>query len=105
MALVITQKCQGTCAAACVPVCPMDCIHGPVELAALERLSPAERRERHPSLQLFINPEECIDCFACVPQCPVEAIYPDDALPEAYAEDGARNAAFFRERPLYNPEP
>ena len=43
---------------------------------------------------LVIDPEECIDCGACEPECPVEAIYPEDALPEKWAPFTAINAAF-----------
>jgi Ferredoxin len=49
----------------CIDVCPVDCIHF------------AEGADR----MLFINPEECIDCGACEPACPVKAIYPEDAVP------------------------
>jgi ferredoxin len=41
---------------------------------------------------MFIDPDECIDCGACQPVCPADAIYPDDDAP---AEDTARNARFF----------
>jgi NAD-dependent dihydropyrimidine dehydrogenase PreA subunit len=34
--------------------------------------------------QMYINPEECIDCGACEPECPVEAIYPEDEVPEKW---------------------
>ena len=43
---------------------------------------------------LVIDPEECIDCGACEPECPVEAIYPQDALPERWAPFVAINAAY-----------
>jgi ferredoxin len=41
---------------------------------------------------LVINPDECIDCNACVPTCPVEAIYADDELPEEFAHYAEWNA-------------
>ena len=63
MTYVITEPCIGEKNAACVDVCPVDCIY---------------EAEDH----YLINPEECIDCGACEPECPVEAIYPDDELPE-----------------------
>jgi len=50
----------------CVDVCPVDCIHFD------------EGSDR----MLYINPEECIDCGACEPACPVNAIYPEDAVPD-----------------------
>jgi ferredoxin len=43
---------------------------------------------------LVIDPEECIDCGACEPECPVEAIFPEDALPEAWQEFTPINAAW-----------
>jgi NAD-dependent dihydropyrimidine dehydrogenase PreA subunit len=96
MAYVITQKCVGTCDSACVDVCPCDCIIGPVALTELRAVPAAERGQRFPGVQLFIDPDECIDCGACVPECPAEAIYHEDDVPDALREDIARNARFFR---------
>ena len=57
----------------CVEVCPVDCIHGPINIDGggieVETLDSVE------GLQLYINPDECIDCGACVSECPVDAIY------------------------------
>ena len=65
MPYVITEACINTKDKACVDVCPVDCIYeGPD--------------------QLFIHPDECIDCGACEPECPVEAIFPEDALPDKW---------------------
>ncbi|HEX7082888.1 MAG TPA: ferredoxin family protein [Gaiellaceae bacterium] len=77
MAYVITQPCIGTKDASCVEVCPVDCIHSD------------DNAE-----QYFINPDECIDCGACEPECPVEAIYPEDALPAKWEAFTAINAAY-----------
>ncbi len=63
VAYVITEACIGTKNTACVGVCPVDCIYDEGE-------------------QYLINPEECIDCSMCMPECPVEAIYPGDEVPE-----------------------
>lgn len=41
---------------------------------------------------IFINPEECIDCGACLPECPVEAIYPEEDLPEEMTSFLEKNA-------------
>jgi len=57
MTYVITQPCIGVKDRSCIDVCPMDCIHG-----------------RDEDEMLYIEPEDCIDCGACVPACPVEAI-------------------------------
>jgi ferredoxin len=64
MPFVITDPCIGTKDTSCVDVCPVDCIHprkDEPEFATAE--------------MLYIHPEECIDCGACVPACPVAAIY------------------------------
>ena len=96
MTYVITQKCIGTCDSICVDVCPFDCIVGPVPIAELRAVPAAERGARFPGVQLFINPDECTDCGACLPECPAEAIYADSDVPDAHRDDIARNAAFFR---------
>jgi ferredoxin len=64
MAFVITDPCIDTKDTACVDVCPVDCIHPRKDEAEFEQAS-----------ILYIHPEECIDCGACVPACPVAAIY------------------------------
>lgn len=66
MPFVITDPCIDTKDQACVSVCPVDCIH-------------FEDGDR----MLYINPSECIDCGACQPACPVSAIFPDSAVPDA----------------------
>ena len=73
MPFVITDPCIDTKDAACVDVCPVDCIH--------PRKDEAEFAQ---TMMLFIHPEECIDCGACVPACPVAAIYESvDATPSS----------------------
>lgn len=64
MPFVITDPCIGTKDAACVDVCPVDCIH-----------PRKDEPEFESTTILYIHPEECIDCGACVPACPVAAIY------------------------------
>ena len=95
MTYVITRKCVGTCNSACVDVCPCDCIIGPVPLAELRAVPERDRGPRFPGVQMFIDPDECIDCGACVAECPVDAIHHEDAMPTDYQEDVARNARFF----------
>jgi ferredoxin len=63
MTFVVTENCQKCRFTDCVAVCPVDCFHADAEM-------------------LYIDPEECIDCGACVPECPVEAIYDEAQLPE-----------------------
>jgi len=83
VAYVITRLCRDCVDGSCIPVCPEpECIveHKP--------------RNRAPALpnQLFINPDQCIDCGACAPECPWEAIFPEDAVPVAFAGDMTLNA-------------
>ena len=75
MAYVIAEPCIGTKDSACVDACPVDCIHPKKDEAGYGEAD-----------QLFIDPVECIDCGACVPVCPVSAIYAGDDLPEKWAE-------------------
>jgi len=85
MAYVITRLCRDCVDSACISVCPAaDCIveHRPPEGSATLAL---------PN-QLFINPEECVHCGACEPECPWEAIFPEDDVPAAFATDIALNA-------------
>jgi ferredoxin len=98
MPYVITQKCVGTCDTACVDVCPSDCIIGPIPLDQLRAVPEAERGTRFPGIQMFVDPDECIDCGACVAECPVDAIYLDTDVPDAHRADVGRNADFFREQ-------
>jgi len=70
---VITSPCIGTKDKSCVEVCPVDCIH---EDGDIDKM-------------LYIDPNECIDCGACEPACPVTAIFAEDDVPAprtAYAE-------------------
>jgi len=80
MPFIITEACEGVCDTSCIDVCPVDCIYPPKGYT-LE--SPADKEKlRAANEQLYINPEECIDCGACEPECPVEAIYPEEEVPE-----------------------
>ena len=85
MTFVITEACIDVKDTACVDVCPVDCIHPTSEFTELFE---AEN-------QLYIDPEECIDCGVCEPECPVEAIYAEDALPEEFLHSVEINAEFF----------
>lgn len=78
MPYIIAQPCIGVKDKACVEVCPADCISG-----------------HDDSLQLYINPEECIDCGMCEPECPVGAIYADTDLPAKWKDYERINAEFF----------
>ena len=80
MPYFITNACVGTKDTACVSVCPVDCIH-PVD------------GENEP--MLHIDPDECIDCGACEPECPVEAIYEESEVPAEWEKYIKLNYDFF----------
>lgn len=80
MPWVITKLCRDCVDQSCVEVCPVDCIYGY-----------AGEASDVPN-QLFINPEECIDCGVCEPECPWEAIYEDERVPEVFVDDVESNA-------------
>ena len=65
MTYIITEPCVGVKDSACVDVCPVDCIY-----------------TRDQDDMFYISPDECIDCGACEPACPVTAIWPEDNVPE-----------------------
>src|SRR4029450_13832094 len=69
MTYVIAEPCIDVLDISCVSVCPVDCIH----------------YEEGVDRKLFIDPNECIDCGACEPECPVYAIFPEDQLPAEWA--------------------
>ena len=55
------------------------------------------RREFESAEKLYIHPDECIDCGACVPACPVEAIFANDEVPDEWASYIDVDAAYFAE--------
>lgn len=67
---VIASPCIDTKDTACVEACPVDCIHPRKDEPEFEKYK-----------MLFINPDECIDCGACEPACPPQAIFREDDLP------------------------
>lgn len=92
MAYVITDLCVAVCNTACVDVCPVDAIHGPLSLDQTRGL-PATARP-----QMFIDPIACICCGACESVCPVNAIFDEGSVPARFAGATERNAAFFAKR-------
>ena len=82
MPFVITEPCIGVKDKSCVAVCPVDCIHF----------------DQGTDRMLFIDPDECIDCGACEPECPVNAIYPEDSLPGEWAAYGELNARWYKDK-------
>ncbi len=85
MAYVIAEPCIGTKDSACVDVCPVDCIHPRKDEAPFE----AEK-------QLYINPDECIDCGNCANVCAQNAIFAQDDLPADKAKFAELNRAYFQ---------
>ena len=84
MPFIITDPCIDTKDTACVDVCPVDCIH-----------PRKDEPEFATTSMLFIHPEECIDCGACVPACPVSAIYDSpEATPPSQKDLVEANAVF-----------
>lgn len=96
MTFIITEPCVGTCDTSCVEVCPVDCIHGPLDVEEIKEIQLAGDGARLANVQLYIDPDICIDCGACEPECPVEAIFEEDDVPEEYNDDIEKNYAFFR---------
>ena len=80
MTFVVTEKCIKCKYTDCVEVCPVDCFY------------------EGPNF-LVINPDECIDCALCEPECPIEAIYSEDELPQDQKEFLALNAQLSQQWP------
>jgi ferredoxin len=83
MTFVVTSSCKGCRYTDCVAVCPVDCFHGDEEM-------------------LYIDPDVCIDCAACLPECPVEAIYDEGSLPREEESWLALNAERVKLLPVVN---
>ncbi len=81
MTFVVTQSCIKCKLTDCVEVCPVDCFH------------------EGPNM-LVIDPEECIDCDLCVPECPVDAIYSEDDIPEGQEQFLELNAELSKGWPV-----
>ncbi|MEJ2637183.1 MAG: ferredoxin family protein [Calditrichia bacterium] len=102
MTYIIAQPCEGVCNTACVEVCPVDCIYMPEGYS----FSPEDKEAvKEMGEQLYIHPEECIDCGACQPECPVDAIFPDDEVPEKWKHFIVKNYERFGLKVRYNEPP
>jgi len=86
MTYVIAEPCIDVKDRACVEACPVDCIHPTTDEDAGE-------------IMLYIHPEECIDCGACEPVCPVSAIFAEDDVPEKWQFYTEMNADYYRLAP------
>lgn len=76
MTYIIAEPCIGVKDRACVDVCPVDCIYEGEDM-------------------LYIHPDECIDCAACEPECPVTAIFAEEDTPEEWNDYIEKNKKFF----------
>ena len=85
VAYIICEPCIGTKDTACVDVCPVDCIHPRKDESSFQSAD-----------MLYIHPDECIDCGACVPACPVEAIFALDETPEKWKRFIPVNADYYK---------
>jgi len=84
MAFVITEKCKGNKNAACVVDCPTESIHPTPGEAEFDKAE-----------QLFIDPDNCIDCNMCATACPAGAIFQEDEVPAESLASIVANAAYF----------
>ena len=87
MTFIVTESCIKCKLTDCVEVCPVDCFH------------------EGPNM-LVIDPDECIDCGACEPECPVSAIMSEDDVPDKWVSFIAKNREYFEsddEREVANP--
>src|SRR5574341_2433102 len=76
MPYVIAEPCINVKDRSCVDVCPVDCIYEDEKM-------------------LYIHPDECIDCGACEPECPVTAIFPEEDVPPQWKSFIALNRDVF----------
>ena len=83
MTYIIAEPCINVKDGDCIDVCPVDCIYTTEE-----------------ANMMYINPEECIDCAACEPVCPVTAIFSEDAVPGDQQEFIAINYDYFKDKDL-----
>ncbi len=81
MTFVVTENCIKCKYMDCVEVCPVDCFHAGPNF-------------------LVIDPDECIDCTLCEPECPVEAIFSEEELPAGQEQFTALNAELAKQWPV-----
>lgn len=86
MTYVICEPCIDLKDNACLDVCPVDCIQpNPID----------QPKDYHLVNQLYIDPHECIDCGVCEPECPVEAIFMEEDIPDQWEHYTQINADYF----------
>jgi NAD-dependent dihydropyrimidine dehydrogenase PreA subunit len=97
MSHIIGKACIDCVDTSCVKVCPVDCIHGPIRnddsAVDANKLTEEEKKGK----QLYINPIDCIECGACVPECPVDAIYSSERMAKDLGDEESiqKNYGFF----------
>jgi NAD-dependent dihydropyrimidine dehydrogenase PreA subunit len=79
MPFIIAEPCIGVKDKSCVEVCPVNCIYEGDD-------------------QFYIHPDECIDCQACEAACPVQAIFPDNGVPEKWSSFIEKNKVHFENK-------
>lgn len=85
MTMVVTEPCKGCKDKACLKVCPCDCFYEDAEM-------------------VYIHPNECVDCEACIPECPVEAIFYEENVPAPWLHYIELNAKRSLECPPAQPK-
>lgn len=85
MTYIVTKPCLGTLDKSCVEVCPVECFYHVKKRKYNERFGVEVTDEEKVGMML-INPDECIHCGACEPECPVEAIFEDTSVPAEQEE-------------------
>ncbi|XZE22750.1 indolepyruvate ferredoxin oxidoreductase subunit alpha [Pirellulaceae bacterium SH449] len=85
MTMVVTEPCQGCKDRGCLPVCPCDCFYEDADM-------------------VYIHPEECIDCEACIYECPVQAIFYHENVPSPWLHFIELNAKRSQECPPAKPK-
>ncbi len=90
MTWVITRLCRDCVDISCVEVCPVDCIYEYTgdDVATFPN-------------QLYIDPEERINCGVCEPECPWEAIFEDEQVPDVFQDDVALNAKLLDDKDAF----
>ena len=83
MAHIVAAPCNDCKYTDCCVVCPVECFY-------------------QDEMMLYIDPQDCIDCEACVPECPVEAIFHEDNLPDEWKEFTELNAEMAPKCPVIN---
>lgn len=87
MPWTITRLCIDCVDTGCVSVCPVDCIYEYV----------GSDKQKFPNM-LYIDPDECIDCGACEPECPWQAIFEEPAVPDVFKSDIDLNHALLEQK-------